>query len=66
MYMYKWLLHVSAYPRCARELQAPLGTYSGHYGTYFRYVYCFIRERGSVLYLGMAQKFWDFANLAIA
>ncbi len=25
-----------------------------------------IRERGSVLYLGMAQEFWDFAKLAIA
>ncbi len=24
-----------------------------------------IRERGSVLYLGMAQEFWDFAKLAI-
>ncbi len=24
-----------------------------------------IRERGGVLYLGMAQEFWDFANLAI-
>ncbi len=26
----------------------------------------FIRERGSVLYLGMAQECWDFAKLAIA
>ncbi len=25
-----------------------------------------IRERGSVLYLGMAQECWDFAKLAIA
>ncbi len=25
-----------------------------------------IRERGRVLYLGMAQVFWDFAKLAIA
>ncbi len=24
------------------------------------------RERGNVLYLGMAQEFWDFAKLAIA
>ncbi len=23
-----------------------------------------IRERGSVLYLGMAQEFWDFANFS--
>ncbi len=26
----------------------------------------FIRERGSVLYLGMALECWDFAKLAIA
>ncbi len=25
-------------------------------------MYFCIRERGSVLYLGMAQEFWDFAN----
>ncbi len=24
----------------------------------------YIRERGSVLYLGMAQEFWDFANFS--
>ncbi len=28
--------------------------------------YFYIRERGSVLYLGMAQECWDFAKLAIA
>ncbi len=33
-YVYKWLLHVSTCP-CflAREFQAPMGTYSVHYGT---------------------------------
>ncbi len=29
-------------------------------------VHYIIRERGSVLYLGMAQEFWDFAKLPIA
>ncbi len=29
-------------------------------------VLMYIRERGSVLYLGMAQEFWDFAKFAIA
>ncbi len=28
--------------------------------------YVTIREHGSVLYLGMAQEFWDFAKLAMA
>ncbi len=34
--------------------------------TYMYMYYLDIRERGSVLYLGMALECWDFAKLAIA